>query len=107
MGDLGACLGVLGLPARLALADIAHGERVAVAHEQHRDDCERGKVAPREGLAKSTEWREGGRVVLYFSATGNSRHFAEAVATRVGDRAVSIESYKDEQHPCIAVDGGG
>lgn len=46
-------------------------------------------------------------MILYFSATGNSRHFAEAVATRVGDRAVSIESYKDEQHPCIAVDGGG
>lgn len=106
-GALLALLRVLGLPARLALADIAHGERVAVAHEQHRDDCERGKVASREGLAKSTEWREGGRVVLYFSATGNSRHVAEAIATRVGDRAVSIESYKDEKHPCIAVDDGG
>lgn len=57
-GALLALLRVLGLPARLALADIAHGERVAVAHEQHRDDCERGKVAPREGLAKSTAWRE-------------------------------------------------
>ncbi|WP_343005730.1 MULTISPECIES: EFR1 family ferrodoxin [unclassified Collinsella] len=45
-------------------------------------------------------------MILYFSATGNSRHVAEAIATRVGDRAVSIESYKDEQHPCIAVDDG-
>lgn len=26
---------------------------------------------------------------------------------RIGDRAVSVESYKDEQHPCIAVDDGG
>lgn len=65
-----ALLGVLGLPARLALANGTHGERVAVAHEQHRDDCERGKVAPHEGLAKSTEWREGGTCGFVFQCDG-------------------------------------
>ena len=44
-------------------------------------------------------------MILYFSATGNSRHVAETIAARVGDRAVSIEEYKGEEHPHIAVDG--
>ena len=46
-------------------------------------------------------------MILYFSATGNSRHVAETIAARVDDRAVSIESYKDEQCPRITVDDGG
>ena len=46
-------------------------------------------------------------MILYFSAEGNSKHVAECIAERVGDIAVSIERYKGDEHPCIAVEKDG
>lgn len=45
-------------------------------------------------------------MILYFSATGNSCHVAEAVAGRLGDTAVSIETFKGDEHPHITVEKG-
>ena len=46
-------------------------------------------------------------MILYFSAEGNSKHVAERIAEHVGDSAVSIERYKGDGHPYIAVEKGG
>lgn len=46
-------------------------------------------------------------MILYFSAEGNSKHVAECIAERVGDIAVSIERYKGDDRPRIAVEKGG
>lgn len=46
-------------------------------------------------------------MILYFSAEGNSRHVAERIAEHLGDVAVSIEAFKGETNPHIAVEEGG
>lgn len=64
----------------------------------------------RRFLGDNGEWAKGeigACVILYFSAEGNSRHVAERIAERVGDTAVSIERYKGDGHPRIAVEKGG
>lgn len=46
-------------------------------------------------------------MILYFSAEGNSRYVAERIAEHLGDVAVSIEAFKGETNPHIAVEEGG
>lgn len=46
-------------------------------------------------------------MILYFSAEGNSRHVAERIAKRVGDVAVSIETFKGDVAPRISIEKGG
>ena len=45
-------------------------------------------------------------MILYFSAEGNSRYVAERIAEHLGDVAVSIEAFKGETNPHIAVEEG-
>lgn len=46
-------------------------------------------------------------MILYFSAEGNSCHVAERIAEHLGDVAVSIEAFKGETNPHIAVEESG
>ena len=61
-------------------------------------------------LGDNGEWAKGKIgvcMILYFSAEGNSRHVAERIAEHLGDVAVSIEAFKGETNPHIAVEEGG
>ncbi len=46
-------------------------------------------------------------MIVYFSATGNSRHAALSIAARFGDDAVSAESLLSGGHTAITVEPGG
>ena len=66
--------------------------------------------APCVFLGDNGEWAKGKIgvcMILYFSAEGNSRYVAERIAEHLGDVAVSIEAFKGETNPHIAVEEGG
>lgn len=45
-------------------------------------------------------------MILYFSATGNSKHVAERLAEATGDSIASIPEYADEKRNCVDLEGG-